>query len=102
MMGSIVGWVLALATAGGRATAARAHSLEELQAMLLENEKYFQPIDKPAPEFTLRNADGKVFRLADFRGKVVVLHFIYAGCPTSARFTPTGSPRYTRWSTGRR
>ncbi len=49
--------------------------------MLLENEKYFQPLDKPAPEFTLRDADGKIFRLADFRGKVVVLHFIYAGCP---------------------
>lgn len=62
-------------------TAARAHSLEELKATLLEKEKYFQPVDKPAPEFTLRNADGKVFRLADFRGKVVVLHFIYAGCP---------------------
>nr|WP_170921099.1 SCO family protein [Enhydrobacter aerosaccus] len=29
----------------------------------------------------LRNADGKVFRLADFRSRVVVLHFIYADCP---------------------
>src|SRR5216683_6468911 len=80
-MRSITGLILAFATAAALATAARAHSLEELQAMLLENEKYFQPVDKPAPEFTLQNADGKVFRLADFRGKVVVLHFIYAGCP---------------------
>jgi len=80
-MRPIVGWILAFVTAAALASAARAHSLEELQAMLLEKEKYFQPVDKPAPEFVLRNADGKVFRLADFRGKVVVLHFIYASCP---------------------
>jgi protein SCO1/2 len=80
-MRSIVGWILAFATAAALATAAHAHSLEELQAMLLENEKYFQPVDKPAPQFTLQDADGKVYRLTDFRGKVVVLHFIYAGCP---------------------
>ena len=61
--------------------AAYAHSLEELQAMLLQKEKYFQSVDKPAPEFTLVDAGGRVFRLADFRGKVVVLHFIYASCP---------------------
>jgi protein SCO1 len=77
----IVGWILTFATAAVLATAARAHSLEELQATLLEQEKYFQPVDKPAPGFTLQDADGKVHRLADFRGKVVVLHFIYAGCP---------------------
>lgn len=80
-MRSIVGWIVAFATAAALAAAAHAHSLEELQAMLLENEMYFQADNKPAPPFTLRNADGKVFRLADFRGKVVVLHFIYAGCP---------------------
>src|SRR6266545_2715781 len=80
-MRSIVGLILAVASVAALATAARAHSLEELQATLLKDEKYFQPVDKPAPGFTLQNADGKVFRLADFRGKVVVLHFIYAGCP---------------------
>lgn len=80
-MRSVVGWILAFAAAAALATAAAAHSLEELQAKLLEEEKYFQPDDKEAPTFTLGNADGKVFRLADFRGKVVVLHFIYASCP---------------------
>jgi len=80
-MRSITGLILAFAAAAAFATAARAHSLEELQATLLKDEKYFQPVDKPAPAFTLQNADGKVFRLSDFRGKVVVLHFIYAGCP---------------------
>jgi protein SCO1/2 len=80
-MRSIVGWILAFAAAAALATAARAHSLEELQAKLLKDEQYFQPVDEPSPPFTLRNADGKVFQLSDFRGKVVVLHFIYAGCP---------------------
>jgi len=80
-MRSIVGWLIVLATSAFLAGVARAHSLEELQAKLLQDEKYFQPVDKPAPQFTLQDAGGKVFRLADFRGKVVVLHFIYAGCP---------------------
>jgi protein SCO1/2 len=44
-------------------------------------EKYFQPIDKPAPGFTLQDADGGRHSLADYRGKVIVLHFIYTACP---------------------
>ncbi|WP_345892323.1 SCO family protein [Mesorhizobium amorphae] len=59
---------------------AQAHSLDEIDAMLKSGEKYFQTIDKPAPDFTLRTADGHVVRLADLRGKVVVLHFIYISC----------------------
>lgn len=60
---------------------ARAHSLESLQQDLFDKEKYFQIKDEPAPEFALQDADGNQFGLRDFRGKVVVLHFIYAGCP---------------------
>lgn len=80
-MRSILGWLLVLATTAALASAARAHSLEELQKMLLDNEQYYQPEDRPAPDFTLADADGKPVRLTDFRGKVVVLHFIYASCP---------------------
>ncbi|MFA6031375.1 MAG: SCO family protein [Myxococcota bacterium] len=58
----------------------QAHSLEEIDAMLQGDERYFQTIDKPAPDFTLRTADGRIMRLADLRGKVVVLHFIYTSC----------------------
>jgi protein SCO1/2 len=71
--------ILTLVTAF--APAARAHSLDEVDAMLAGDEKYFQPIDKPAPDFALRTADGRVVRLADLRGKVVVLNFIYTSCP---------------------
>lgn len=58
-----------------------AHSLKELEAQLHEREKYFQPIERPAPPFTLRDADGRRVSLSDLRDKVVVLHFIYASCP---------------------
>jgi len=64
----------------GFAYPARAHSLDEVDAMLKSDEKYFQTLDRPAPDFTLRTADWGVVRLADLRGKVVVLHFIYASC----------------------
>lgn len=60
---------------------ARAHSLDEVDAMLQGDEKYFQQIDKPTPDFTLRSADGRTVRHADLIGKVVVLHFIYTSCP---------------------
>jgi protein SCO1/2 len=80
-MRTIASWLCALAVAIASMPAARAHSLDELEAALGEKEKYFQALDKPAPDFTLRNADGIAVRLADFRGKVVVLHFIYASCP---------------------
>ena len=43
-------------------------------------ERLFQPIGKPAPEFSLSDAGGRPVAAADFRGKVVVLHFIHASC----------------------
>src|SRR3546814_11684680 len=46
-----------------------------------DKEKFFQSLDKEATDFTLQDADGKVVSRADLRGKVAVLHFIYAGCP---------------------
>ena len=60
---------------------AEAHSLKDLEDRLLDRERYVQVVDRPAPEFTLRDSDGRVVRLADFRGKVVVLNFIYTSCP---------------------
>lgn len=63
------------------ATTGLAHSLEELQGQLGNREKYFQPIGKPAPDFTLEEAKGRAVALEHLRGKVVVLHFVYASCP---------------------
>jgi protein SCO1/2 len=72
---------LALALAAATAPMASAHSLKDLESQLGDRERYFQAVDMEAPVFELRDADGRAVRLADFRGKVVVLHFIYAGCP---------------------
>ncbi|MPZ55328.1 MAG: redoxin domain-containing protein [Rhizobiales bacterium] len=58
-----------------------AHSIKDLETLMGDQEKYFQSIDKAAPDFALQDATGKPVRLWDLRGKVVVLHFIYAGCP---------------------
>ncbi len=61
---------------------AAAHSLKDLEAQLFKREKYVEFVNRPAPEFELRDVKGKTIRLADFRGKkVVVLWFIYASCP---------------------
>lgn len=62
-------------------TTAWAHSLKDLETLLGDKEQYFQAIDKSAPDFALRDASGKLVQLSVLRGKVVVLHFIYAGCP---------------------
>lgn len=61
-------------------SSAAAHSLEELQTQLSSRDKYFQPVDQPAPQFTLVDAADRSVSLADFRGKVVVLNFIYTNC----------------------
>lgn len=38
-------------------------------------------IDKPAPDFTLTDTNGKTHSLSDFEGKYVVLEWINFGCP---------------------
>lgn len=63
---------------------AGAHSISskgELDRLMGGKEKYFQALDRQAPEFTLQDADGNGVSRDDLIGKVVVLHFIYAGCP---------------------
>lgn len=37
--------------------------------------------EKPAPQITLRNSLGTTVKLSDFRGKAVLLSFLYADCP---------------------
>jgi peroxiredoxin len=38
-------------------------------------------INKPAPDFAVRDLDGKIVRLSDFHGKTVVLNFWASWCP---------------------
>ncbi len=73
---------IALLLAAALAPAAGgAHTLESLQEQLFEKEKFFQIKNQPAPVFALQDADSKSVALSDLRGKIVVLHFIYASCP---------------------
>src|SRR3546814_8164252 len=44
-------------------------------------EEYFQTIDRRAPGFELVDADGKPVALSEFADRIVVMHFINAGCP---------------------
>lgn len=38
-------------------------------------------IDKPAPDFTLKDYEGKAYKLSDLRGKTVVLEWFNPDCP---------------------
>jgi protein SCO1 len=57
------------------------HPGHNLDAVMGSKEKFFQTIDKQAPDAALQDAEGRIVRLADLRGKVVVLNFVYARCP---------------------
>ena len=59
---------------------AAAHTTEEVLNNIRQNEPYLQLTDSVAPDFVLEDAAGRKIGLADYRGKAVVLNFIYARC----------------------
>ncbi|MGE3457471.1 MAG: thioredoxin family protein [Kofleriaceae bacterium] len=48
-------------------------------------------VGKPAPDFTLKDLDGKTVKLSSFRGKTVVLEWFNPGCPFVKRSHEIGS-----------
>ncbi|MFQ5590364.1 MAG: redoxin domain-containing protein [Phycisphaerae bacterium] len=52
-------------------------------------------IGKPAPDFTLKDIQGKEHKLSDLRGKIVVLEWINHECPVSNRYTKNGAMKET-------
>ncbi len=80
LVGGIAFALIAGAVAPAAAPAA-AHSLEALEGRLKKGERYLQVVHEAAAGFTLDDAQGRSLSLADYRGKVVVLNFVYAGCP---------------------
>jgi len=77
---AIAGTVMAASVSLG-ATESAGHSLDAVEKQLSERETYVEVVERPAPEFTLKDADGRQISLSDYRGKAVVLWFIYASCP---------------------
>lgn len=57
-----------------------AHSVADVESQLRDSERYAQIMDKDAPGFRLQDADGRSIGLEDFRGKAVIMNFIYARC----------------------
>ena len=56
------------------------HPGENIDEVMGEKERFFQPIDQLAPPFELADADGNPVRLSDFSDKIVILNFIFATC----------------------
>ncbi len=46
---------------------------------------------KPAPDFTLKGADGRNYNLSDFRGKYVVLEWLNHECPFVVKHYESGN-----------
>lgn len=57
-----------------------AHSLDDAEAGIQEQEQYVQFVDRPAPPYSLADADGNVVSSEDLAEKIVVLNFIYTRC----------------------
>lgn len=72
--------LLAAALLAVAARPAAAHHVAEAAEQIQKRDIFFQAMDRPAPGFALETADGRTVSLRDFRGKVVVLDFIYARC----------------------
>ena len=60
---------------------AQARSVAAVERELYREEKFFQPMNEPAPPFELSDPDGHQVGLKELRGKIVVLNFIYTRCP---------------------
>jgi protein SCO1/2 len=72
---------IALALALVAMPAAAHHPGHKLDEVMGSREKYFQAVDKETPPFSLVDANGRAVTLSDFKGKIAILHFIYASCP---------------------
>ena len=77
LVGLLAGALIALADA----PAGLAHSLEAVEKMLSDREFYLEVVNQRAADFTLLDPSGRAVNLKEFRGKVVVLYFIYTNCP---------------------
>ena len=71
---------LLIAAVGFVLPTAAHHPGKDLDTVMGSKKKFFQALDKPAPNFSLRDGTGGMVALEDFADKILVLHFVYAGC----------------------
>lgn len=50
-----------------------------------------------APDFTLKDEEGKTHKLSDYRGKVVVLNFWATWCPPCIKEMPSMERAHKKW-----
>ena len=77
------GWtrfVLALLVIASPTLVLAHNSTEDLETQINTREHYAELTDRVAPGFILQDADANTIRLDDFRGKVVILNFLYSRC----------------------
>lgn len=55
-------------------------------------------IGQLAPDFRLPDTEGQIYRLADYRGQIVILNFWSAECPVSRGFDGYFNQRYQQWA----
>ena len=65
-------------------------------AFMLNNSQAAVASGQPAPDFTVTDLDGKTHRLADYRGRVVVLEWLNPGCPFVVRHYKSGNMQSTQ------
>ncbi len=53
--------------------------------------------DSPAPDFELADLDGKIHRLADYRGRVVIINFWASWCPECLEEMPSLNSLYKKF-----
>jgi protein SCO1/2 len=57
------------------------HPGADLDKVMGSKERYFQIIDRRAPDFLLRDTAGGTVTAASLADKITVLHFVYTRCP---------------------
>jgi peroxiredoxin len=78
-LSTAMGFMLATVVAGGLAFAKDEHHHDHAK------------LGEKAPDFTLKDQNGKDVKLADFKGKTVVLEWVNPGCPYVVRHYKEGT-----------
>jgi len=84
MLRAVAAWLRSVTVVAGASlcvsSQAIAHEMGSLEGELRKSEPYAQIVNTEAKGFRLQDPGGREFSLDDFRGKVVVLYFLYSRC----------------------